>query len=55
MSVKGYFNSAKTTMCRSVFTRRMLYSLLPLVVMLTYFTSNAEGSFASEIFTEAYS
>ena len=49
MSVKEYFNSAKTTMYRSVFTRRILYNLLSLLVMLIYLTSNSEGSFASEM------
>ena len=50
MTVREYFNSAKATMYRSVFTRRMLYNLLSLLVMLTYLTSNSEGSFASEMF-----
>ena len=50
MSEKEYYNSAKATMCQSVFTRRMLYHILFLFVMLTYFASNAEGSFASEVF-----
>ena len=47
--MKEYFNSVKVTMCQSVFTRRMLYNLF-LFVMLTYFASNAEGSFSSEVF-----
>ena len=50
MSVKEYFNSAKTTMYQSVVTRRILYNLLFLLVMSTYFVSNAEGSFSSEVF-----
>ena len=50
MSVKEYFNCAKTTMYQSVFTGRMLYNLLFLLVMLTYFASNAEGSISSEMF-----
>ena len=49
MTVKEYFNSAKETMYRSVFTRRMP-RLLSLLVMLIYLTSNSEGSFASEMF-----
>ena len=50
MFVKEYFNSAKITMYQSVLTRRMLYNLIFLLVMSTYFTSNAEGSFSSEVF-----
>ena len=50
MPVKEYFNCAKTTMYQSVFTGRMLYNLLFLLVMLTYFASNVEGSFSSEMF-----
>ena len=50
MSVKEYFNSAKTTVYQSVLTRRILYNLLFLLVMSTYFVSNAEGSFSSEMF-----
>ena len=50
MTVREYFNSAKATMYRSVFTRRMLYNLLSLLVMLIYLTSNSEGSFSSEMF-----
>ena len=50
MSANEYFNSAKATMYRSVFTKRMLYNLLSLLVMLTYLTSNVEGSIASEMF-----
>ena len=50
MFVKEYFNSAKTTMYQIVFTRRMLYNLLFLFVMSTYFASSTEGSFASEVF-----
>ena len=50
MSVKEYFNSAMTTMYQSVVTRRILYNLLFLLVMSTYFVSNAEGSFSSEVF-----
>ena len=46
MFVKEYFNSAKTTIYQSVLTRRILYNFL----MLTYLTSNSEGSFASEMF-----
>ena len=50
MSVKEYFNNAKTKTYQSVLTRRMLYNLLSLLVMSTYFASNAEGSFSSEVF-----
>ena len=50
MSVNEYFKSVKTTVYQSVLTRRMLYNLLSLLVMLTYFASNAEGSFSSEVF-----
>ena len=50
MSVMEYYNNAKTTMWQSVFTRRMLYNLLFLLLLLTYLTSNAKGSFASEVF-----
>ena len=49
MPVKEYFNCAKTTMYQSVLTGRMLYKFFVLV-MLTYFASNAEGSFSSEMF-----
>ena len=49
ISVKEYFNCVKTTMYQSVFTRRMSY-ILSLLVMLTCFVSNAEGSFSSEVF-----
>ena len=49
MSVKEYFNGVKTTIYQSVFTRRMLYNLFVLV-MLTCFASNAEGSFSGEVF-----
>ena len=48
MSVKEYFNSAKTTMYQSVLTKRMLYNLLSLLVMLTYFASNADRGFLFE-------
>ena len=47
--MKEYFKSVKTTMYQIVLTSRMLYNLLSLLVMLTYFASNAEGSFASEV------
>ena len=50
MSVKEYFKSVKTTTYQRVLTRRMLYNFLSLLVMLTYFASNAEGSFSSEVF-----
>ena len=50
MSVKEYFNRVKTKMYQSVFTRRTFYNVLFFMVLLTYFTSNAEGSFASEVF-----
>ena len=50
MSVNEYFKSVKTTVYQSVLTRRILYNLLSLLVMLTYFASNAEGSFSSEVF-----
>ena len=50
MPVKEYFKSIKTTIYQSVLTRRMLYNFLSLLVMLTYFASNAEGSFSSEVF-----
>ena len=49
LSVKEYFNRVKTTMYQSVFTRRMLYNLFVLV-MLICFASNAEGSFTGEVF-----
>ena len=49
ISIKEYFNCVKTTMYQSVFTRRMSY-ILSLLVMLTCFVSNAEGSFSSEVF-----
>ena len=47
--MKEYFKSVKKTMYQIVLTSRMLYNLLSLLVMLTYFASNAEGSFASEV------
>ena len=50
MPVKEYFNSVKTRMHQSVFTRHLLHGLLYLLVLLTYLSSNAEGSFASEVF-----
>ena len=50
MFVKEYFNSVKTTMYQSFLTRCILYNLILLLVMSTYFVSNAEGSFSSEVF-----
>ena len=50
MCVKEYLSSATTTMCQRVFTRRLLYNLLFLLVMSTYLTNNVDGTFASELF-----
>ena len=49
-TVKEYCNSAVITMYQSVLTRCILYNLILLLVMSTYFSSNAEGSFSSEVF-----
>ena len=50
MSVREYFKSAPTAMYQRVFTRRMLYNLVFLLVIFNCLTLNVAGSFASEVF-----